>query len=137
MKKMLLATLVCGTIAVSAGCSGTQAEELAPTDTSVSFDTIYYEYKNNELRAKDTYSDNRYRITAVINGMETGGLFNLTGGATLTMERQVDNTIVYFYAEFEKDQEDALKNVNVGDTITFDGTCLSAGNWADCKLITE
>ena len=106
-------------------------------DTSVSFEEIYHEYKQNELRADDTYQGNRYRITAEINGMETGGLLNLTGGAVLTMQIQVDNTIVFFYAEFEKDQEEALKSVNVGDTITFEGKCLSAGSWTDCVLITE
>ena len=69
--------------------------------------------------------------------MTTGGILNLTGGATLTMETRIDNTIVFFYAEFERDQEEALKTVNVGDTITFDGTCISAGNWEDCELILE
>ena len=69
--------------------------------------------------------------------MATGGLKNLTGGATLTMEKKVGKTIVFFYAEFEKEQEDALKTINVGDTITFEGTCLSAGSWSDCELVTE
>lgn len=104
---------------------------------SVTFDEIYYAYKQNELRADDIYKNNRYRITAKINGMTTGGILNLTGGATLTMETRVDNIIVFFYAEFERDQEEALKTVNVGDTITFDGTCISAGNWEDCELILE
>lgn len=67
--------------------------------------------------------------------METDGLLNLTGGATLTMEIKIDNTIVFFYAEFEKEQEEALKKVNVGDTITFEGKCLSAGSWTDCEII--
>lgn len=104
---------------------------------SVTFDEIYYAYEQNELRADDIYKNNRYRITAKINGMTTGGILNLTGGATLTMETRIDNTIVFFYAEFERDQEEALKTVNVGDTITFDGTCISAGNWEDCELILE
>lgn len=115
----------------------TETTEEEIVDTSVSFEEIYYEYKSNELRAKEKYYGNRYRITATINGMSTTGLLNMTGGATLTMEAKIDNTIVVFYAEFEKDQEDVLKNVNVGDTITFDGTCLSAGSWTDCELITE
>lgn len=104
-------------------------------DTSVTFAEIYRAYKENELRADDTYKNNRYQITAKVNGMETGGLFNLTGGATLTMEIKVDNTIVFFYAEFEKEQEEALKTINVGDTITFDGECLSAGTWVECELL--
>lgn len=100
----------------------------------VTYDEIYREYKSNELRADDAYKNNRYTITATINGMATGGLLNWSGGATLTMETRVDNTIVFFYAEFEKDQEDALKGVSVGDTITFEGECLSAGSWVDCEL---
>ena len=119
------------------GADKVQPTEVETVDTSVSFEEIYHEYKNNELRAKEKYYDNRYRITATINGMSTTGLLNTTGGATLTMETKVDNTIVFFYAEFEKDQEDALKSVNVGDTITFDGTYLSAGSWTDCELVTE
>lgn len=104
-------------------------------DTSIAFEEIYKAYKENELRADETYQYNRYQITAKVNAMETDGLFNLTGGATLTMEVKVDNTVVFFYAEFEKEQEEALKQINVGDTITFEGKCLSAGSWSDCKLV--
>ena len=103
----------------------------------VSFDEIYRAYKENELRADDTYKNNRYKITAKVNGMSTGGLLNLTGGATLTMEKRVGNTIVFFYAEFEKEQEDKLKTISVGDTITFGGECLSAGSWTECEIITN
>lgn len=106
-------------------------------DLSVTFDEVYRAYKENELRADDTYKGNVYRITAKVNGMKTGGLLNLTGGATLTMEKQIDSTIVFFYAEFEKEQEENLKTINVGDTITFEGKCLSAGTWTDCELIIE
>ena len=105
-----------------------------PADTSVAYDDIYNAYKENELLANDTYRYNRYRITATIDGMSTGGLLNLTGGATLTMEARAGNTIVYFYAEFEKDQEDALKTVKVGDTITFEGKCIGRGGFTDCEL---
>lgn len=106
-------------------------------DLSVGFDEIYLAYKENELRADEKYQYNRYQITAKVNGMETGGLFNLTGGATLTMEKQIGNTVVFFYAEFEKEQEENLKQINVGDTITFEGKCLSAGSWTECSIVKE
>lgn len=106
-----------------------------PVAPEIAFDEIYKAYKSNELVADDLYGGNRYRITATIRGIEAGGLLNLTGGAVLTMEVRVDNTIVFFLAEFEKDQEEALKKVAVGDTITFEGTCLSAGNWDDCEIM--
>lgn len=113
----------------------TQSTEPSETvDLSVTYDDIYLAYKENELVANDTYRYNRYRITAKINGMATGGLLNLTGGATLTMEKRVGNTIVFFYAEFEKEQEEALKQVKVGDTITFDGKCVGKGGFVDCEI---
>lgn len=106
-----------------------------PTEPEVTFEEIYVAYKENELRADDLYKGNRYIITAEVNNMETDGLLNMTGGATLAMEKVVGNTRVFFYASFEKEQEEALKTINVGDTITFEGDCLSAGSWADCELI--
>lgn len=111
------------------------SEETSEVGTAT-FDEIYQAYKENELVADDLYQYNRYRVTAKINGMTNDGLFNLTGGATLTLEAKVDNTIVFFYAEFEKEQEENLKTVKVGDTITFEGKCLDAGNWSECELVT-
>ena len=112
------------------------SEETSAVGTAT-FDEIYQAYKENELVADDLYQYNRYRVTAKINGMTNDGLFNLTGGATLTLETKVDNTIVFFYAEFEKEQEENLKTVKVGDTITFEGKCLDAGNWSECELVVE
>ena len=101
----------------------------------VEYKEIYLAYKENPLRADDNYKNNRYRITAKINGITNNGLFNLTGGATLTMETRINNTIVFFLAEFEKEQEENLKTINVGDTITFEGECLSDEMWVECELI--
>ena len=103
---------------------------------AVTFDEIYKAYKANELRADDKYKNNRYRITARISAMTNGGLFIYSGGAILTMETRVDNTVVFFYAECEREQEDALKNVDVGDLITFEGECLSAGSWVNCEIVS-
>lgn len=122
------------------GSSSAESEPQTSEETSAvgtaTFDEIYQAYKENELVADDLYQYNRYRVTAKINGMTNDGLFNLTGGATLTLETKVDNTIVFFYAEFEKEQEENLKTVKVGDTITFEGKCLDAGNWSECELVT-
>lgn len=115
-------------------CGAEMQQPISKLEHIVTFDEIYREYKSNELRADEKYKNNRYTITATINGMATGGLLNWSGGATLTMETRVDNTIVFFYAEFEKDQEEALKAVSVGDEITFEGECLSAGSWVECEL---
>lgn len=117
--------------------SETQTAEESSEVGAATFDEIYYAYKENELVADDLYQYNRYRVTAKINGMTNDGLFNMTGGAMLTLETKVDNTIVFFYAEFEKEQEENLKSVKVGDTITFEGKCLDAGNWTECELILE
>lgn len=126
---------------LSIGPSPAESEPQTSEETSAvgtaTFDEIYQAYKENELVADDLYQYNRYRVTAKINGMTNDGLFNLTGGATLTLETKVDSTIVFFYAEFEKEQEENLKAVKVGDTITFEGKCLDAGNWSECALVVE
>lgn len=115
-------------------CGAEMQQPISKLEHIVTFKEIYLEYENNELRADEKYKYNRYTVTATINGMATGGLLNWSGGATLTMKTRVDNTIVFFYASFEKDQEEALMSVNVGDEITFEGECLSAGTWVECEL---
>ena len=136
MKKFLVLIMAIVISVVSTGCDASEKEK-PPVIEGVTFDDIYLEYKENELRADETYKNNRYMITAKVNGMATGGLFNLTGGATLTMEKRVGKKTVFFYAEFEKEQEENLKTINVGDTITFTGECLSAGSWVECELILD
>ena len=135
---IVITVFICAFVLVSAlmNPSSSESETQTAEETSevgaATFDEIYYAYKENELVADDLYQHNRYRVTAKING-----LFNMTGGAMLTLETEVDNTIVFFYAEFEKEQEENLKSVKVGDTITFEGKCLDAGNWTECELIVE
>lgn len=132
-----VAILMLPSIESSPAESEPQTSEETSAVGTATFDEIYHAYKENELVADDLYQYNRYRVTAKINGMTNDGLFNLTGGATLTLETKVDNTIVFFYAEFEKEQEENLKTVKVGDTITFEGKCLDAGNWSECELVTQ
>ena len=52
---------------------------------------------------------------------------------------QLEERLGYTFTniEFEKEQEENLKSVKVGDTITFEGKCLDAGNWTECELIVE
>ena len=140
--KWIISIMLSLVMLFASGCENNEVKDTVPEEVvtyieGVEFDEIYKAYKENELRADDTYKNNRYIITAKVNGMSTSGLFNLTGGATLTMEKRVGNTIVFFHAEFEKEQEENLKLINIGDTITFGGECLSAGTWIECEIITE
>ena len=113
----------------------TEETTIAITTPSVSFDEIYNEYKSNEIRANERFKGNRYTITAKVNGInDGGGLLNFDESINLTMEKKVGNTITFFYASFNKDEKENLKNINVGDTITFEGTCYSVGNWEECIL---
>lgn len=137
-KKMIIVFVVLMVIIMVTAMSNKDDEQAPAKEdqyTPASFEEIYQAYEDNELVADDLYKGRRYEVTATINGMETGGLMNMTGGATLTMEKKIGNTIVVFLAEFERDQEEALKNIKVGDEITFEGTCYSAGSWSDCELV--
>lgn len=112
-------------------------EKYEKADLSVDYKDIYLLYKKNEIRANEKYEYNRYRVKAKVNKIDTDGMFNMTGGATLTMQCKVNNTIVLLSAEFEKDQEKNLKNIDVGDTIIFEGKCLSSQVWSECIIIDE
>lgn len=115
----------------------TKKEKYEKADLSVNYKDIYLAYKKNELSANEKYEYNRYRVKAKVNKIDTDGMFNMTGGATLTMQCKVNNTIVLLSAEFEKDQEKNLKNIAVGDTIVFEGKCLSSQVWSECIIIDE
>lgn len=66
--------------------------------------------------------------------METGSFLGLAGNVTtLTMETKVDNTVVFFLARFNEEQRESLKEVAVGDTITFVGKCHN-GTFSECEL---
>ena len=110
-------------------------EEKVEADGPV-FEAMYRAYNSSKLVYEAEYLGNRYTVTAKINGMSTGGLHNLFGGVTLTMEKQVGNMIVFFRAEFEEDQEE-VKQIVVGETVTFEGTCYAALNFHDCELVLE
>lgn len=103
----------------------------------VSFDELYWAYKDNEIVADEKYEGNRYYVTGEIAGINNGGILNIGGGATLTVNVQVDNITVVLIATFDDTQIENLKTVKVGDTITFAGKCLSYGSWSDCELILE
>ena len=126
-----------GNIFTKLGLSSFVGSDAKETDLNVTYDEIYNSYKSNELQADDLYSGNRYRITATVKDIESDGLFNLTGGATLNLRVEVGDAVAVLIAEFEKNQEEALKKVAVGDTVVFEGTCVSAGAWTDCKIVEE
>lgn len=105
--------------------------------STISFSELYRAYKENEIVADETYKGNRYRVTGEIVGISNDGLLNMGGGATLTVNVELDEVIVVLIATFEKGQIESLKSVKVGDTITFAGKCLSYGSWSECELILE
>ena len=55
------------------------------------------------------------------------------GSATLTLEKNIDGTIVFFYASFE--DENDIMDVNEGDVIRIDGQYGEDCSWIDCKIV--
>ena len=109
--------------------------ESNPTEPSVTYKDIYKAFQSNELVAEELYKGNRYQITASIYEIYAGGLLGWSDGVTLWMQTNVEGRLVWFYADFDKNQKESLKKVVVGDIITFEGTCVSESNWKKCELI--
>ena len=109
-----------------------QPEAAAPLD----FAECYYAYKENEVKADDTYKGNRYSLTVKVRDIQDtdGSLLYWDDEVIVEFEIRVDNTIAVGQALFEKEQRDSLKEISIGDTITFVGECQSVGAWIDCEL---
>ncbi len=109
-----------------------QPEAAEPLD----FAECYYAYQENELKADDTYKGNKYSLTVKVRDIQDtdGSLLYWDDEVIVEFEVRVDNTIAVGQALFEKEQRDSLKEISIGDTITFVGECQSIGAWIDCKL---
>lgn len=101
--------------------------------TTIDFDTVYKEYKANEVRAEETYGKKRYRVVGNVNALTDDGLMNLMGGVTVTLTRKVGNTTVFFFASFPKDQKEKIMQINAGDDITIVGEMRNL-NFFSCEI---
>lgn len=101
--------------------------------TTIDFDTVYKEYKANEVRAEETYGKKRYRVVGNVNALTDDGLMNLMGGVTVTLTRKVGNTTVFFFASFQKDQKEKIMQINAGDDITIVGEMRNL-NFFSCEI---
>lgn len=101
--------------------------------TTIDFDTVYKEYKANEVRAEETYGKKRYRVVGNVNALTDDGLMNLMGGVTMTLTRKVGNTTVFFFASFPKDQKEKIMQINAGDDITIVGEMRNL-NFFSCEI---
>lgn len=101
--------------------------------TTIDFDTVYKEYKANEVRAEETYGKKRYRVVGNVNALTDDGLINLMGGVTVTLTRKVGNTTVFFFASFPKDQKEKIMQINAGDDITIVGEMRNL-NFFSCEI---
>ncbi|MBQ8766547.1 MAG: hypothetical protein IJZ16_07060 [Clostridia bacterium] len=102
----------------------------------ITFEEIYTDYQRNELAADDKYKGNRYKITGTIQTVNDGGLNGLFGELSVTVIAYANGTQCFLWCTFDEEtQRDALTKVSMGDTITFEGTCESWGNWHDCEIV--
>ncbi len=114
-------------------------------DTSVTYEEIYKEFNKNEIVAQKKYVGHRYCFSAKIIDIQYGnifedvfeGMFGVQKETDLTLEKQIDNTIVIFTAHFGAEQTKNFTQVSTGDTITIVGTCEDKGYFSDCALVLE
>lgn len=133
LKTVIGTVMWIGAIIIAAAALPRSGAKTPEVNTDVSFEEIYAEYKSNESRANEEFKGNRYRITAIINGISDGGFLDSKNAANLTLEKDIDETTVFFYATFKDKNE--IMDYNVGDEITFDGTYSKAGSWYDCTVV--
>lgn len=133
------------------GDGKTTETTFAPAEI-VSIAEVKTGYDKNTLSADDLYKGNRYRFTGTLYSIDDTDYWDLYSSdglfADIVMDELTEETITccvivtegennyFLWCIFSSEtQRDALTQVAVGDTVTFEGTCVDWGNWHDCVLI--
>lgn len=116
MKKFICLMLVVALTFSFSACGS--YEPIEPTTyapaTEIKPVTILYDFFKNELVAKETHIEKRYRITATAVTQITEEY--------VYIEQELDTGSFYIKLFYEKSQMDYVKTLGNGDTVTFEGT---------------
>lgn len=99
------------------------------------FPTMINEYRTNEIRAKETYKDNRYIVNAEVVGIEQAGLREGYSGYNVDMIVALDGEDFSICANFQSDLKDDIMKLNAGDMLTFTGKCIAPELWYNCTIV--
>ena len=111
-----------------------------PTLTSqmaqeLDFAEMVNDYRSNEIRAKETYKDNRYRITAEVVSIDRAGLREGYSGYNVSMTIDLGGEDFSICANFQGDMKAEVMKLNIGDTLTFTGKCVAPELWYNCTIV--
>lgn len=111
-------------------------QELASQSAQkLDFAEMLSEYRTNEIRAKETYKDNRYEISAEVTDIEQAGLREGYSGYNVDMVVHLADEDFSICANFQSDLKDEVMELNIGDTLTFTGKCVAPELWYNCTIV--
>lgn len=99
------------------------------------FSTMVNEYRTNEIRAKETYKDNRYIVSAEVVDIEQAGLKEGYSGYNVSMVVSLGGEDFSICANFQSDLKDDIMKLNKGDILTFTGKCVAPELWYNCTIV--
>lgn len=111
------------------------SELVSQSAQELDFIEMVNEYRTNEIRAKDTYKDNRYEISAEVVSIEQAGLREGYSGYNVDMTIDLNGESFSLCANFQSDLKDEVIKLNKGDTLTFTGKCVAPELWYNCTII--
>lgn len=135
MKKLICIIMAMLFVFGFSACSGSNAETenktYAPA-TVMDLNTIFADFYNNEMKAKETHEGQRYRITATATDITEN---SVTVTEDIKHPYSVGSFRITLY--FDESQIDFIKSLSRGNTVTFEGTLtdLQDGNWMDFEEV--
>ena len=99
------------------------------------FSAMVSEYRANEIRAKETYKDNHYIVSAKVVGIEQAGAREGYSGYNVNMVVSLDGEDFSICANFQSDLKEDIMKLNIGDVLTFTGKCVAPELWHNCTII--
>lgn len=128
-KKTLCIILALISILAFNACGNEEKEKTYAPATAMELNTIYADFYDNELNAKESHEGQRYKITATAT--------EITETYIIVTEEIVHPSgsrgSFRVKVNFNESQIEFVKTLSRGNTVTFEGTLsnLQSGNWMD------
>lgn len=135
IKKLLCIVLALISVFAFNACGKTDSNKEKEEDTTyapataMELNTIYADFYDNELNAKESHEGQRYKITATATEITETHIIvteKIVHPACLTGSFRVT-------VNFDESQLEFVKTLSRGNTVTFEGTLsnLQSGSWMD------
>ena len=103
--------------------------------TDLDFDTYLADYDAGVSAANKKYQGLTVTLTGEVTSKTANAVMSVSDETSVLLKKTVNGENLSIVARFNKEDMSALKEVNVGDVLTFTGECSNELNFKNCKVL--